>query len=183
VHAYDPENKYCIWNSWENTGDIISGSGTVSGNTWNWKGAGILGGKKYAIRATDVLPQDLNTDKYAFEVSTDGKIWIPVYEVRATRTKQGRHCSGTGGKAGAIPADGKLRLIFGLIKGRLRQGPAIVHASCIKLYVQYPCGPTYKTLRSAQSPHPQAGATFLRIFKDFVFACISFPPDHGFKGG
>jgi Protein of unknown function (DUF1579) len=87
VFAYDPINKYFTWNSWENTGDIISGSGTVSGNTWNWKGTGILGGKKYAVRGTDVLSQDLKTDKYTFEVSTDEKTWIPVFEVKLTKTK------------------------------------------------------------------------------------------------
>jgi hypothetical protein len=87
VNAYDPVNKNFTWNSWENTGTIIFGSGTVSGNTWNWKGTGILGGKKYAVRGTDVLSQDLKTDKYTFEVSTDEKTWIQVVEVRLIKTK------------------------------------------------------------------------------------------------
>jgi hypothetical protein len=87
VTAYDPVNKQYTWNSWDNAGGIIFGSGASSGNTWNWKGTLIQGGKKYAARGTDILSQDLKTDKYTFEISTDEKTWIPVFEVRATRTK------------------------------------------------------------------------------------------------
>ena len=38
IIGYDPANKTYIWNSRDNGGGIISGSVTIEGNTWNWKG-------------------------------------------------------------------------------------------------------------------------------------------------
>ncbi len=87
IIGYNPTIKAFTWNTWDNTGAIISGSVTVNGNTWNWKGTTIQGGKRFAVRGTDVLSADFKTDKYTLEISSDEKTWIPVLESISTKVK------------------------------------------------------------------------------------------------
>jgi hypothetical protein len=79
VLTYDPVAKTYVFNNWDSTGAITSGTGTVAGNTWTWKGTLIAGDKQYAMRGTDVISDDLKTDIYTVEVSADGgKTWATV---------------------------------------------------------------------------------------------------------
>jgi hypothetical protein len=87
IVAYDSANKNYTYAMYFNDGVISDGTVTVSGNTWNWKGTVIAGGKQYQLRGTDVLSADFMSDTYTAEISTDGKTWVPWLEEKATRIK------------------------------------------------------------------------------------------------
>jgi Protein of unknown function (DUF1579) len=85
--AYDPVNKNYVFNNYGSNGWMQSGTGTVTGNVWDWSGSIILGSKQYKMRAKDVLSTDLMSDTFTVDISTDGNTWTPLMVIHISKVK------------------------------------------------------------------------------------------------
>jgi hypothetical protein len=60
---------------------------TANGNTFNSSGKISVGGKQYMTRGVDTLSDDGMIATWKGEISTDGKTWMPWYEMKGTKVK------------------------------------------------------------------------------------------------
>lgn len=87
IEGYDPAKRNFTHSAYGSGG--IHGSAAFtssSGTTWTFSGKGVAGAKPYTIRGTITFAPDLLSTTGNFEVSTDGKTWMPLFEVKSTKT-------------------------------------------------------------------------------------------------
>jgi hypothetical protein len=87
LYTYDPEKKHYVASGLMNDGSPASGIATVSGNTINWEGRIVLGGKENLMRNILVVAVDHMTMTQKAEVSADGKTWTPFFDALFTKVK------------------------------------------------------------------------------------------------
>jgi hypothetical protein len=88
IIGYDPVNKNFTVSYFDDGGGTYSGVFTVSGNTVTWSGKSIsVAGKQYPLRGTVIKAADWVTYTETAEVSSDGKTWVPFYEIKYTKVK------------------------------------------------------------------------------------------------
>jgi hypothetical protein len=88
IDGYDPVNRNFTYSLYGSDGSKESGVYTFSSATSEtFTGKGVAGGKQYLIRGTLIFAPDLLSSTSKFEVSTDGKTWLPAYEGKATKTQ------------------------------------------------------------------------------------------------
>ena len=63
------------------------GTFVITDNGDKWEGTGVAGSKRYMERGSSVFAPDGMSYAKKAEISFDGKIWMPYYEVNATRIK------------------------------------------------------------------------------------------------
>jgi len=66
-------------------GTMGSATGTVSGNTWTWKGSDKMGGKTVYSRYTVVVTSP-TSQTFKWETSDDGKTWTTAAEGKSTKS-------------------------------------------------------------------------------------------------
>jgi hypothetical protein len=74
VMAWSPEDKVYKYMGYDSMGMMMHATGTVSGNTWSWKGQDKMGGKLIKQRYTVTLTSP-TTQTFKWETSEDGKTW------------------------------------------------------------------------------------------------------------
>jgi hypothetical protein len=89
IDGYDPANKTLTFAVYDDQGGVASGvEAFSSGTTQTYSGKWVEGGgKQYLIRGTVVFAPDFLSFTWKGESSTDGKAWIPAFEVKATKAK------------------------------------------------------------------------------------------------
>jgi len=85
--AYDPVNKNYVYNTYGSDGSMQIGTVTVNGNVWEWSYTATYGSKQYKMRGKDVLSEDLMSDTFTTEISTDGNTWTPQAVFHNTKLK------------------------------------------------------------------------------------------------
>jgi hypothetical protein len=88
IDGYDPANKTLTFAVYDDQGGVVSGVESFSsGTTQTYSGKSVEGGKQYLIRGTVVFAPDFLSFTWKGESSTDGKAWIPAFEIKATKAK------------------------------------------------------------------------------------------------
>jgi hypothetical protein len=87
LDGYDPVNKNFSGEMYSDDGSKLSGSITITGNTWTIAGKLVAAGKQYQLKGTFVLAADLASATYKTEISVDGKTWTPLSESKWTKAK------------------------------------------------------------------------------------------------
>ena len=84
VMGYDTQANVYTYDSYNSQGRHESSRGTLSGDTWTWTSSSNYGGMEVQEKMTikTVSPTSY-TMKY--EVSMDGKNWMPFMDVKATK--------------------------------------------------------------------------------------------------
>ena len=60
---------------------------TVNGRTWSWTGKSTVGGKEDSVKGQVAVAPDLMSYTETFEISAEGKAWIPFFEYKYTKVK------------------------------------------------------------------------------------------------
>lgn len=84
IIGWNPEEKRYKYSGFDSTGMMLSASGTNTGNTWNWTGEDMMGGKLVKSRYTIVLTSP-TTQTFKWEMSEDGKTWKTMVEGKSTK--------------------------------------------------------------------------------------------------
>jgi hypothetical protein len=84
---YDPMNRNYASTSYADDGSSSLGAYVFDGNTSNYSGKFIVGGKQYLSRVTEVFAADLASFTQNSEISIDGKIWTPFFEAKFNKAK------------------------------------------------------------------------------------------------
>jgi len=87
VDGYNPLNKKFVWNSFSSDGSVQNFTYTIEGAAVPFSGKQFTGGKLYDIRGTITFAPDFMSTAAKFEMSVDGKEWIPLSESKATKVK------------------------------------------------------------------------------------------------
>jgi hypothetical protein len=87
ILSYNPVNKNYSSSSHSDDGSLTSGEYVLGGNTSNFAGKLVVGGRQYGLRATEVFAANLMTITRKEEISVDGKTWIPSADVKFTKLK------------------------------------------------------------------------------------------------
>src|SRR5215469_2828495 len=78
--GYDPQKKVYTYDGFNSMGEAEHATGTVSGNTWTWKGVSNTGGEQGRVTITEDSPTSYS---FKFESSADdGKTWTRKFEDR-----------------------------------------------------------------------------------------------------
>jgi hypothetical protein len=85
IYRYNPVNKNFAFNGFMNDGSTISGTLTVSGNTFTWEMKFGPSGNQYMVREPFTLAPDQKFLAGKAEISSDGKSWIPWFEAKYTK--------------------------------------------------------------------------------------------------
>jgi len=82
--GYDTEQNLYTFDEFNSQGRRESSKGSVSGDTWTWNSTQTYGGQEIQQRMTIKV---LSPSSYSmkFEVSMDGKNWMPFMEAKATK--------------------------------------------------------------------------------------------------
>ena len=84
IMGYDNDKKVYTEERFDSSGRHEFSTGTVSGDTWTWRGENNYNGMMIRTRITiKVVSPTSFTSKY--EVSTDGANWTPFYEGKGTK--------------------------------------------------------------------------------------------------
>jgi len=84
---YDPMNRNYASASYADDGSSSSGAYVIDGNTSNYSGKFVVGGKQYLSRVTEVFTADRASFTQKAEISVDGKTWVPFFEAKFTKAK------------------------------------------------------------------------------------------------
>jgi hypothetical protein len=87
IDGYDPTIKKYTWNSYDNSGGFQRITYTLEGNKMDFSGTLFTGGKQYMMRGETTFASDLGSAVGKFEISVDGKTWMPFQESKSTRIK------------------------------------------------------------------------------------------------
>lgn len=87
IDGYDPITRRYFWHAFYADGSVEIMTYTMEGNTVAMSGTTVTAGKPARMRGTGVFTADLRGFVYRYEVSLDGKTWMPSGEMRFTRTK------------------------------------------------------------------------------------------------
>jgi hypothetical protein len=87
IDGYDPVTKRYTWKGFYSDGAAQTVTYTFEGNTGSFSGTQVAGGKKYKIRGTFVFTPDNNSNVTKWEISADGKVWMPFLEAKAIKVK------------------------------------------------------------------------------------------------
>ena len=82
IDGYDPVAKKYTWNNFSSDGGVTTVTYTIEGTTVTYTGTQIIGGKLAHIRGTFVFTPELTSNTGKFEISADGKTWMPLAEYR-----------------------------------------------------------------------------------------------------
>jgi hypothetical protein len=85
--GYDSVIKKYTWNSFASDGSVQTVTYTIEGNKVPYSGTQITGGRQANIRGTCVFTPDFMSNVDKREISFDGKEWMPLWEVKATKAK------------------------------------------------------------------------------------------------
>jgi Protein of unknown function (DUF1579) len=84
IFGYKTDDKVYTYHEFDSTGETISATGTVEGDTWTWNSEDKMGGKVMKGRYTvKVLSPTSYTFK--FEMASDSGEWNTVMEGKATK--------------------------------------------------------------------------------------------------
>jgi hypothetical protein len=86
ILGYDAAKKAYSYTIVDSMGAMGSGTGTVSGDTWNFTGTMNMGGKSMQERCTLVGTGSASM-KINCDMSTDGKSWAPTFAGSITKSK------------------------------------------------------------------------------------------------
>ena len=87
IYAYDPNSKNIVITGLGTGGSLTSGIAKITGNTFIFDGKIVTAGVEALGRVTLVVAGDLMSMAQNFEISTDGKTWIPFFEGKMTKVK------------------------------------------------------------------------------------------------
>jgi Protein of unknown function (DUF1579) len=82
--GWSSEDKVYKYMGWDSMGMMGSATGTVSGNTWSWKGQDKMGGKLIKSKYTIVMASPTSYT-FKWETSEDGKTWTTAGEGKSTK--------------------------------------------------------------------------------------------------
>jgi len=86
VMGYKTEDKVYTYHEFDSTGEAISATGTVQGDTWTWLSEDKMGGKVMKGRYTvNVVSPTSYTFKY--EMASDSGEWNTIMDGKATKAK------------------------------------------------------------------------------------------------
>lgn len=87
VMGYDVNNKVYTYNAFDSMGQAISATGTVTGDTWNWKSESKVGTMTMSVRVTI---KEVSPTAYTFklEMSQSGGPWMTATEAKSTKIGQ-----------------------------------------------------------------------------------------------
>ncbi len=84
ILGYDTQQNTYTYDAFNSQGRHESSKGTVTGDTWTWTSSANYGGQDIQQKMTiKVLSPTSHTMK--FEVSMDGKNWMPFMEAKVTK--------------------------------------------------------------------------------------------------
>ncbi len=84
IMGYKADDKLYTYHEFDNTGETISATGTVEGDTWTWLSEDKMGGKMIKGRYT-VQVLSPTSYKFKFESASDSGEWNTVMEGKATK--------------------------------------------------------------------------------------------------
>lgn len=84
VLGWNGEEKLYKYMGYDSMGMMMTASGTNNGNTWNWTGQDMMGGKMIKSKYTVVLTSP-TTQTFKWETSEDGKTWTTAAEGKSTK--------------------------------------------------------------------------------------------------
>jgi len=87
MDGYDPAAKSLEYTFYSDDGNTLSGTFAFNANTATTAAKYFFGGKEYMVRQTNTFAADWMTATWKGEISTDGKTWMPWYEVKMTKVK------------------------------------------------------------------------------------------------
>lgn len=87
IDGYDPIARRYFWYAFYADGSVEVMAYTMEGDTVSMSGHTVIGGKPAGMRGTGVFTPDSRGFVYKYEVSLDGKTWIPSGEMRFAKTK------------------------------------------------------------------------------------------------
>ena len=82
--GYDTDQNTYTFDQFNSSGRHDSSKGTLSGDTWTWNSSANYGGQEIQQRMT-VKILSPTSQSFKFEVSLDGKQWMPFMEGKATK--------------------------------------------------------------------------------------------------
>ncbi len=83
--GWSPEDKVYKYMGFDSMGMMLSATGTVSGNTWNWTGEDRMGGKLIKSKYT-VVVNSPTSQSFKWQTSDDGgKTWTTAAEGKSTK--------------------------------------------------------------------------------------------------
>ena len=87
IDGYDPITSRFTFYCFDNSGMIQTVSYTMEGTQLSFSGTQSLGGKQAKVRGTGVFAADRASWVERFELSVDGRVWMPFWESKFTRVK------------------------------------------------------------------------------------------------
>jgi hypothetical protein len=88
VDGYDALNKTYFWTGFSDDGSFNSVTYTIDGTKVKYSGTLILGDKQYRIRGTMEFGSDFMSCVDKQEVSDDGRIWMPNFQLKMVKNKK-----------------------------------------------------------------------------------------------
>ena len=87
IDGYDPVAKRFTWDNFSSDGTVQRITYTVEGNTVPYSGTHATLEKQAKMRGTVVFSADFMSSVDKREISLDGKAWMPLWEIKCTKTK------------------------------------------------------------------------------------------------
>jgi hypothetical protein len=87
IDGYDPVNRNFYSQVYFDDGRTDSLALNLTGDTFTWAGKLAISGKQYQFKATFVSAPDSTSATSKFEISLDGKTWMPFSDARYTKVK------------------------------------------------------------------------------------------------
>ena len=90
IDGYNPVTKKYTGNCFFSDGTVQTVTYTIEGQTVCYSGTQVLGGKQAKIKGTAVFVSDFMSNVDKREVSFDGKVWMPLSELKVTKVKSSK---------------------------------------------------------------------------------------------
>ena len=87
IDSYNPLSKKFTWDSFASDGTVQNFTYTIEGTAVSFSGKQFAGGKAFDIRGTITFARDFMSTVAKWELSVDGKVWMPLSESKATKVK------------------------------------------------------------------------------------------------
>ena len=84
---YDAATKRYPYQGYMNNGEVYSATATVSGSVWKISGTQTHKGVQYKIRGATTFAADGKSNTWKYEMSPDGKKWVPFHEARRPKSQ------------------------------------------------------------------------------------------------
>ena len=87
VDGYDPVARNYPYVAISSDGSLFQGAFTMNGTVATWEGISVANGRRFKDRGTDAVAADGMSFTKRWEISEDGKTWVPSGTLKATKLK------------------------------------------------------------------------------------------------